>query len=106
MSKQALKRVRRALKMECNRKPLDAWPGGYPMFYVLPDISTGSGVCCWCPKCANENIDSIDAELKEYARGNGRAAGRDTFIGADANYEDAHLTCDHWWNRTTSAPKR
>lgn len=99
MSKQAYKRVRRALKLEANRQPLPefAWPGGYPMFYVLPDISTGSGVCVWCPKCANENIESIDAEMKEFARGNGRAArrGSDTFIGVDANYEDAFLTCEH-----------
>lgn len=107
MSKQAYKRVRRALKLEVNRKPLDAyaWPGGYPIFYVLPDISTLSGTCCYCPKCANENIDSIDAELKELARGNGRAARKSWggFIGADVNYEDDSLTCDYCGDPIESA---
>ena len=67
------------------------------MFYVLPDVSTGRGTCCWCPKCANENIESIDLEIKELAAGKGRAArkGWDGFIGADVNYEDDSLYCDH-----------
>lgn len=95
MSKQAFKRVRRALKMEVSRKPLDAfaWPGGYPMFYVCAD----SGVLC--PKCANAEIDRIAAEMKEAEenarRGRRHRLGQFQLIGAEVNYEDVNLSCDH-----------
>lgn len=57
-----------------------AWPGGYPIFYVCRD----SGVLC--PDCANENIKLTtdpDAE-SDWA-----------IEGADINWEDRFLTCDH-----------
>lgn len=52
MSKQALKRVRKALGLEVNREPLPAfaWPGGYPVAYLTIGGDT------LCPKCVNENI--------------------------------------------------
>jgi hypothetical protein len=84
MSKQALKRVRRSLKMEVNRKPLNgfAWPGGYPLYYVCADGG------CLCPDCANAEIDLV------------AVANRDGdkqwhIIGVEANYEDESLCCDH-----------
>jgi hypothetical protein len=89
MSKQAFKRVRRALKLEVSRKPLDAyaWPGGYPMFYVFADGG------CICPNCANRNITEIDEAMRT---GRGRNShGGWAIEGADVNYEDAELTCDH-----------
>lgn len=93
MSKQAFKRVRRALKMECTRKPLDsfAWPGGYPLFYLFAD----GGVIC--PKCANENIAEIDAAMRD-ERGNrphSSGCGGWSICDVDINYEDAALLCDH-----------
>jgi hypothetical protein len=58
MSKQALKRVRKAIGLPVNREelPAFAWPGGYPILYIFAD----GGTCC--PKCANANIDQIAAE--------------------------------------------
>lgn len=84
MSKQALKRVRRAIGLPVSREPLPdyAWPGGYPMYYVFND-----GVAC-CPKCANANIVAID-------EGRNNSHGGWPLGGYDVNYEDAYLSCDH-----------
>jgi len=89
MSKQAFKRVRKSLNMEVSRKPLDsfAWPGGYPVYYVFADGG------CICPKCANDNIDDIDAANKGERRHNSHGGWAiDAF---DVNYEDVDLVCDH-----------
>ena len=97
MSKQAFKRVRKHLKMEVNRTPLDswAWPGGYPIYYVFAD-----GGCC-CPDCANENIEEIDADIKGKRCWNSHGGWAiDAF---DINYEDADLYCDHCSKRIESA---
>lgn len=84
MSKQALKRVRRTIGLTVCREPLPAfaWPGGYPMYYIFRD----GGVCC--PTCANDNIESIDAE--RFNRHGGWALD-----AADVNYEDTDCRCDH-----------
>jgi hypothetical protein len=84
MSKQALKRVRKAIGLPVCREPLPAfaWPGGYPIFYVFND----GGVCC--PNCANANITEIDAEGRN-SHG-GWALG-----GSDVNWEDEDMHCDH-----------
>jgi len=86
MSNQALKRVRRHLKMEVNRKPLDAfaWPGGYPLFYISHDCAA------FCPACANKEIDRIAAEIASPDR-------HDQFrlIAVEVNYENDDLYCDH-----------
>lgn len=91
MSKQALKRVRRALKMEVNRQPLDAfaWPGGYPLYYLFAD----GGVCC--PDCANKEIVRIDEEMSEAGRKPRVQCGGYALAGVEANYEDPLLTCDN-----------
>jgi len=101
MSKQAMKRVRRALKMEVNRKPLDAcaWPGGYPLFYLFTDGG------CICPECANANIVEIDAAMRD-ARGNrphSSGCGGWAIDAVEANWEDDSLTCDHCGERIESA---
>lgn len=94
MSKQAYKRVRRALKMEVCRKPLDAytWPGVYPLFYLTSDC----GVLC--PNCVNSEIERIDQEIRNPDR-------HDQFrvVDVDANWEDTHIYCDHCSNRIESA---
>lgn len=92
MSKQAFKRVRRALGMEVNRKPLDtfAWPGGYPLFYLFTDGG------CICPECANANIEEIDAAMRD-PRGNrahSSGCGGWAIDGFDVNYEE-ELSCDN-----------
>ena len=89
MSKQALKRVRRSLKLEVNREPLPAFsgPGGYPMLYVLSDGG------CICPDCVNANIDEIDWANRGERRFNSH--GGWAVDGFDINYEDADLVCDH-----------
>lgn len=97
MSRQALKRVRKHLDMEVNRIPLDsyAWPGGYPIYYVFAD-----GGCC-CPKCANDNIEAIDEDIKGKRRWNSH--GGWALTAADVNYEDPNLICDHCKERVESA---
>lgn len=106
MSKQAFKRVRRALGMEVNRKPLDAYafPGGYPLFYLFADGG------CICPECANENIELIDAETRDLNAGRafnprGRTDRRGGWAldAVDTNWEDDSLTCDHCGESIESA---
>lgn len=84
MSKQALKRVRKAIGLPVCREPLPAfaWPGGYPIVYVFRD----GGVCC--PSCANKHISEIDSEGRN-------SHGGWPLVGHDANYEDIDLACDH-----------
>ncbi len=93
MSKQAFKRVRRALKMEVSRQPLDswAWPGGYPIFYITSD---GAALC---PDCVNKEIEQIDASVTAKENDGWRV------VAADINYEDGELTCDHCSKRIESA---
>ncbi len=93
MSKQAFKRVRKALGLEVSREPLPAWawPGGYPMYYVCKDGGT------LCPTCANKEIDLIAAALHdEHDKQWGLA-------GLDVNYEDESLYCDHCSKQLESA---
>lgn len=97
MSKQALKRVRKALSMEVCRKPLDAfaWPGGYPLVYVFAD----GGTCC--ADCANENIDDIDADMRGGRRWNSHGGWA---LGAvDVHWEGEPEVCDHCGKEIESA---
>lgn len=94
MSNQAYKRVRRALRMEVCRKPLDvySWPGCYPVYYLTSDCAA------LCPSCANREIDRIDQEIRNPER-------HDQFrvIDVSVNWEDPHLYCDHCSKRIESA---
>lgn len=56
------------------------WPGSYPLYYLCAD----GGVLC--SKCANENVKmTSDPEAERDWR----------IVGADVNWEDTHLVCDH-----------
>ena len=98
MSKQAFKRVRKHLKMEVTRKPLDswAWPGGYPLYYLCND---GEAMC---PTCVNENIVLIDDAIKLVT--SDRRLHDDWALEAvDVNYEDPDLICCNCDKRIESA---
>lgn len=86
MSKQAFKRVRRALKMEVSRKPLDAyaWPGGYPLYYLTSDCSV------LCPDCVNSEIDRVDAEMRDPERHN-----QFQVVAVDVHWEGEPMQCEH-----------
>ncbi len=93
MSKQALKRVRKHLRLEVNREPLPAfaWPGGYPLLYVFAD----GGVIC--PKCINAEIVEIDAAIRD-ERGNRPhrfGCGGWAVDAVDVHYEGEPIGCDH-----------
>ena len=84
-----MKRIRKAIGLPVCREPLPAfaWPGGYPLFYLFTDGG------CLCPDCANRNVANIDADIRGGRRWNSH--GGWAICGADVNYEDANLTCDH-----------
>jgi hypothetical protein len=67
--------------------PAWAWPGGYPIFYVVEDGG------CLCPKCSNlSDVDYTDPYDKQWH-----------IVGSDINYEYASLYCDHCGERIESA---
>lgn len=56
-----------------------AWPGGYPIFYVVKD----HGVLC--PHCANAELPrTLDPDDDQFF-----------IVDSDINYEDPRLYCDH-----------
>lgn len=57
-----------------------AWPGGYPLYYVMDDGEV------LCPACVNDPSNP--------AHEAGAADGW-RIVGADVNYEDANLYCAH-----------
>ena len=68
-----------------------AWPGGYPIYLVTTD---GGALCPDCVKSEIRNIiDSCRREVDDGWRA----------YGADINYEDPNLYCDHCGNRIESA---
>jgi hypothetical protein len=57
-----------------------AWPGGYPIFYLMDDCET------LCPNCANNPSNPIhEDEPNDGWR----------IIAADINYEDQEMYCCH-----------
>lgn len=101
MSKQAMKRVRRHLKLEVNREPLPAyaWPGGYPIIYYFLD----GGVIC--PECVNKEIREIDAAIRD-ARGNRphrSGCGGWAIDGWEVYYEGPAIQCDNCHKEIESA---
>ncbi len=85
MSKQAFKRVRKAIGLPVCREPLPAyaWPGGYPVLYVCSD----GGVLC--PKCINAELSLVDAAIRDNDRSGWRV------VGADVHMEGEPEICDH-----------
>ena len=63
---------RAGLERFCERLPMFAWPGGYPIFYV----DSGGNVVC--PDCSSELDDWAEHLI----------------VGTDINYEDSGLYCD------------
>lgn len=68
-----------------------AWPGGYPMYIVRND----GGVLC--PTCAKDNYAEIAHDTVK-----GWKTGWDV-MGADVNWEDSDLYCEHCGNQIESA---
>ena len=68
--------------------PKFAWPGGYPVFYVMDD---GEAMC---PTCVNDKLNPLHE---------GGDADGWRIEGADVNYEDAQLYCAHCNGRIESA---
>lgn len=63
-----------------------AWPGGYPVYYVTTD---GAGLC---PTCATQHGTEKDGSHSGWE-----------LEGADINWEDPELFCDHCNTRIPSA---
>lgn len=86
MSKQAFKRVRKHLKMEVSRKPLDAydWLGGYPLYYLCAD---GLPLC---PNCVNNEIYLIDEAMRDP-----HSYWKWRIIAVEVNEEDTEMICSH-----------
>jgi hypothetical protein len=68
-----------------------AWPGGYPVYYVTSD---GASLCA---SCVDKEIKTILESTLESSR-DGWAVE-----GADINWEDSNLFCDHCSKRIESA---
>ena len=68
--------------------PAYAWPGGYPLFYLMADGGT------LCPKCQNDARET-DEECPDDDQW--RA------VAVDVNWEDSDLYCDHCGDRIESA---
>lgn len=67
-----------------------AWPGGYPIFYLMED----GGVIC--PDCANKESELIRVSREDHDK-------QWQIAAADINWEDASLYCDHCSQRIESA---
>ncbi len=65
--------------------PAYAWPGGYPMFYLVAD----NGILC--PECANVegSEDTDDSQWK--------------LVAADIHWEGPVILCDHCGQEIESA---
>jgi hypothetical protein len=75
------------LRMENGLMPSFAWPGGYPLYYIVADCG------CLCPQCVNENLGLLqDPDDKQWH-----------VISYEVNYEDDSLQCDHCYKLIESA---
>jgi hypothetical protein len=68
-----------------------AWPGGYPLYFITSD---GTALSFDAAKTERRNI------LQSIAH---RSNDGWRVIGADVNWEDQDLTCDHTGERIPSA---
>lgn len=68
-----------------------AWPGGYPIFIVCGDGG------CLCPDCAKDEYRQIAHDTVK-----GWKTSWDV-IGAEINWEDTSLYCEHCGNLIESA---
>jgi uncharacterized Zn finger protein (UPF0148 family) len=68
-----------------------AWPGGYPLFYLMADGET------MCAKCINKEVKlvvdaTVNGDDKQWE-----------IVGSDVNWEDPALFCAHCNQRIESA---
>jgi hypothetical protein len=71
--------------------PAWAWPGGYPLFYLMCD---GEALC---PCCVNKEIwQVLEATFSDARYGW-------TLVGVAVNWEDVSLYCSQCGSRITSA---
>lgn len=68
-----------------------AWPGGYPLYVIMAD---GAALSC---AAARDNWPAIVRSTLRNSRDGWAAAG------ADINWEDTELFCDHSGERIESA---
>ena len=68
-----------------------AWPGGYPMFFIMDDGEPLSFAA------ACDNVKLILRAIREHSRDGWRVAG------VDINWEDEALYCAHTGERIESA---
>lgn len=71
--------------------PSFAWPGGYPVFYLTFDGAT------ICPSCTNKELAQILESTLDDARDGWNVAG------AEVNWENTSMYCDHCGSRIASA---
>ena len=74
-------------QLESGKMQSFAFPGGYPVYYVAKDCGILCPDCASLPECAQATPDDTQWFL----------------VGADCNYEDTALFCDHCGNRIESA---
>jgi hypothetical protein len=67
-----------------------AWPGGYPLFYLMGDGET------MCPTCVESNLEQI-GRAEEFSDGSWSA------MAVDVNWEDPAMFCCHCDERIPSA---
>jgi hypothetical protein len=68
-----------------------AWPGGYPLFFITTDGAALSF------KAVRENLRCVLWSIKNKVNDGWRV------VGADVNWEDPSLFCDHTGERIPSA---
>lgn len=67
-----------------------AWPGGYPVFYIVADCGVLCADCANGPECRQAQADYPDDNQWR-------------IIAGEINYEDPFLTCDNCGDRIESA---
>lgn len=80
----------KAVRNEAGEFPAHAWPGGYPIVYIVAD---GETLCAACANGANgsEATDAPDAPDDW------------RIIGCEVHYEGAPIACAHCGAETESA---
>jgi hypothetical protein len=89
VSKQAYKRLRKALNLPVNRQPLPSQIDGYPVWYGFVD-----GGCC-CAECVDACIDLIDEANKGERYTRAGQIGSWAIDRVEPNWEVFVLHCDH-----------
>lgn len=72
--------------------PSFAWPGGYPIYYLMGDCE------CLCPDCANDPTNPIHEDKSEEDQ-----HGEWRIVASDINWEDSQMFCVHCGKQIESA---